>query len=1324
MELKTYVNVIGEYTDKISAGVKKTQDAAERAFNGIQKAAVAAGIATTVISAGFVQAIQPAMNFEQGMKNVQAVANLTSEELKRVSGEAMAMGGELGIGANQAAEGLANFASAGYNATQMTQALKPALELAKAESVGLAQSTELLSSTITSFGLLTSDSVKVANTLTAATGASTATMEKLGVSLKYIGPVARSFNTDLKTSTAALGVLYNSGISAEMAGTALRNMYSTLSIQSQALADKLKPLGLTFQDVDIKTLGLVGVLNNFKKSGIDASGALSLFGEVGSGIIPLLQAGGVGLEDMKSAMDRQLTTSEKAAMMNATLAGSYNKLKAEIENAFINLGSGGASSGLQVLIGYVTDLVKWFNALPVAVRDGIGTMAALSAGVSIAGGSFIVFVGAISQFAQAIQSSWSFIAGMITRTTALTVATTASVAADTAKVASLQAATGALTAYNNKSSATSAVTWSTTISIRGLAAAFDLSAISVRGLGAAFVAALGPITMAATAIYFAYEYIGKNKDIQYAILEIGIYTDKLRTLIGLSRSKISLDMETASFDAKSLDVVNNLALVKTKFSELQREAKNGVNEVDLTKMFGDTAQARQIINDINSMSITTAEAAQYAYKHGESLNVENEAVMLAGAAFQKYITIMEAANKAKQSFSMIDGYGFGPGQDYLDAQIEQQYRWKDVSTEIYVAYWQNRLDILAKNGQKETLEYLNIQEKIKAAQPKATSPGVDNSADLKQKQAAYQQYLDQLNETQFRNHEQSQAAYVAYLNKQLESLRASGQEQTTEYLNIQGKIREIENSAIAEKQAYLDQVNQMEFEAGNRSLQDYLAHLQAKIDAMKASGQVETTEYLAIQKQMQEASKSAQAEADAIELAKIEAQRSLNQISEADYIAFLQRRVDALRASNTKETEEIITQQAKIDEMRMASRNSEAESYNAWLMQQAEWQGLDNAQYLAMLQNRLNELKSSGMLQVGAWTQIESKITQIKSDEINKRKEILRQEEEIYRQFFDTLGQSIGEGIGRGKKGMESALKGILKGYISFAQAFLATQKAVAVAKSIFGDVSGIIILGVAMGLLQQAKSAVDRLKFAKGGQVNGPEGRDVIPAMLTNKEIVINREVAEKYQAPLLRINSGISPEQAFGWKDQFFKRMAVLEDLKLAKGGQANGPDGRDVIPAMLTRNEIVIRRDVAERYQGPLLKLNAGASPDQAFNFNDLIFQRLATFGQAINYLDAKNDGGIVGERFHFADGGLVSPNISAIVNMPIRNETSSKPRFELQGKSGSTNLNVSLSVSINALDAQSVVDLFSDDDTARSIFRLDSVIEELESAVISGRLKIAV
>ncbi len=385
----------GAFT-RLSGSVKKSSDKIKNTFNNLSNSVkISAGIAFAAVGALAKASIGQFAEFEQSMANVQSVARGTPAEFKKLEDAALKAGETTRYSASQAAEALYSLASAGLNATDATNALEGALELAAATGSDLATASAAIATTLSQYGLEATEAGSITNVFAAAIANSLATLPKLQASLAKVGPLAGKLGVSLEETTGALQALYNGGIRGEEAGTALKNILSSLANEADPAAQKLAALGVSFADVDPAANSLADVIGRLEEANLSAGQAFEIFGkEAGTPLLTILAGGKKGFEELTAAVTDTDAAAQAVAIQNDTLKGSLDKLKSAWESFKIILGK--ALNGVfRPLVDLLKTMVTGLGAIPGPI---------LATGVAAAGAAtgFIAFSGALGVVRTAI----------------------------------------------------------------------------------------------------------------------------------------------------------------------------------------------------------------------------------------------------------------------------------------------------------------------------------------------------------------------------------------------------------------------------------------------------------------------------------------------------------------------------------------------------------------------------------------------------------------------------------------------------------------------------------------------------------------------------------------------------------------------------------------------------------------------------------------------------------------------------------------------------------------------------------------------------------
>src|SRR5690625_1510194 len=348
------------------------------------------GMATAIATTG--------AKFDDQMSTVQAVTGATGKEMDKLREQAKEMGRETRFSASEAAEGQEMLARAGFETTEIMDALPSVLSLAAAGAVDLGDAADITSNILSGFGMEATETARVADILAKASSDSNTDIEGLGESMKYVAPIASDVGVSIEDTTAAIGLLGDAGIQGGQAGRQLRSGLQSLAAPTEKASKLMDELGIEVFDAEGNMKSMPEVVKELE-DGLDgmsskqqAAALETLFGADAMSAWSILVGEG---SDELGAFSKELQNSEgtaddMAATMEDNLAGSFRELMSALEGLsieFYELGEG----PLRTLVDKITDAVRWFTGLSDETKQWI----MIAAGIAAAIGPIIWALGSI-----------------------------------------------------------------------------------------------------------------------------------------------------------------------------------------------------------------------------------------------------------------------------------------------------------------------------------------------------------------------------------------------------------------------------------------------------------------------------------------------------------------------------------------------------------------------------------------------------------------------------------------------------------------------------------------------------------------------------------------------------------------------------------------------------------------------------------------------------------------------------------------------------------------------------------------------------------------
>ena len=286
-------------------------------------AKAASGVLATFSGAAlFSGALASARTLQDALTQVQAVSWATADEMERLKAAAEQGGAATRFSALEAAQGLGELARATGSADAAIAALPATLDLAQAAGIGVAEAAQLITTTLTQFGLGAEKASLVADVLAKAANSTTADVRGLGDALSYAAPLAKQLGLDAEQTVAIIGALADQGFRGERAGTALRNVFSELIDPSSAFAKGLRDIGI--ESTDFAT-----VIEQLAEKGQEGRDALmDLDAAARPAILALVESGSTALRRLDTDLRNAGGSAEATArQIGNSFAGADESLR-------------------------------------------------------------------------------------------------------------------------------------------------------------------------------------------------------------------------------------------------------------------------------------------------------------------------------------------------------------------------------------------------------------------------------------------------------------------------------------------------------------------------------------------------------------------------------------------------------------------------------------------------------------------------------------------------------------------------------------------------------------------------------------------------------------------------------------------------------------------------------------------------------------------------------------------------------------------------------------------------------------------------------------
>lgn len=360
---------------------------------------------TAPVVAGFGLAAKKSIDFDDSMRKVKATSGATGGEFQQLRDKALEMGAKTKFSASESAEALNYMALAGWDTKDMLGGIDGVMQLAAASGEDLGAVSDIVTDSLTAFGMKAKDSGRFADVLAQTSSKANTDVRGLGEAFKYAAPVAGALGYTVEDTSIAIGLMSNAGIKGEKAGTALRTMFTNLAKPTKAMKDKMEELGISITDSNGKMLPMRDVMgqlrDKFKGLSKDqqASAAATIFGkEAMSGALAIINASDEDYKKLTKSIDNSTGASKRMSdEMEGGIGGSIRKMKSAIESLAISIGDvlaphiRKAADFLAMLADKFTNMPGWAKTGVV----GLGIFAAALGPLILTTGAFTAALGSI-----------------------------------------------------------------------------------------------------------------------------------------------------------------------------------------------------------------------------------------------------------------------------------------------------------------------------------------------------------------------------------------------------------------------------------------------------------------------------------------------------------------------------------------------------------------------------------------------------------------------------------------------------------------------------------------------------------------------------------------------------------------------------------------------------------------------------------------------------------------------------------------------------------------------------------------------------------------
>lgn len=396
-KLTARIDELSKEQERAAQSAKEYGDSAANAFQAAGEALAAAGIVAGIkeIGAAYIGTVKAAGEFGATMSTVEALSGATRQEMALLNAQAKELGATTKFTANESGEAMGYMGMAGWNAQQMLSGMPGVLDLAAASGEDLAGVADIVTDSLTGFGLTAADTSQFVDVLATASTKSNTNVSMLGESFKYVAPLCGTLGYSAEDAAVSLGLMANAGIKSSQAGTTLRTAITNLVSPTKEQAAEMERLKISLTDTNGEMLPLLDMVGNLRGafSGMSeaeqSAAASTIFGkEAMSGMLAIINASEADYQSLTQSIYNSAGAAERMANIKLdNLAGDLTLLQSAADGLGLSIGEqfmpqirGLVQAGTGV-ISFVNQMIDDHPVLTKVVLGAAGAVGVLTAGV-------------------------------------------------------------------------------------------------------------------------------------------------------------------------------------------------------------------------------------------------------------------------------------------------------------------------------------------------------------------------------------------------------------------------------------------------------------------------------------------------------------------------------------------------------------------------------------------------------------------------------------------------------------------------------------------------------------------------------------------------------------------------------------------------------------------------------------------------------------------------------------------------------------------------------------------------------------------------------
>lgn len=381
--VKKYSDGINDANDKLKE-LAKTMEAESKQTSALRKLGKRAGIYLSYrlineATVGFENLVKAAFQMETKFADIQSITAATNEDMSKLKTTIFEVGQNSKFTVDELAEATTTLGQAGLSANEINNVLETTSNLAMATGSSLESTVDVMTSAIAVWGLNSEEAEHLADVMVSGMNKTKATLDTFRMSVQYAGSTVAGLNVNFEDFAAVISAAANAGLRSSVIGTGLRAVISELQAPTVRLVENLSKLGITQEDVDIRSIGLIQTLQNLKDSGINASNAYQIFNKRAATFYVSLLGQIDSIEELRKAFSETDVAVKAAGIQMDTASAKFTALKNRMVEGFYEMQQSSRGwidyliAGINKVLDLISKLHSGFNYLTMSkTQDTLG----------------------------------------------------------------------------------------------------------------------------------------------------------------------------------------------------------------------------------------------------------------------------------------------------------------------------------------------------------------------------------------------------------------------------------------------------------------------------------------------------------------------------------------------------------------------------------------------------------------------------------------------------------------------------------------------------------------------------------------------------------------------------------------------------------------------------------------------------------------------------------------------------------------------------------------------------------------------------------------